>query len=241
MNGLSKRFGGVQALQDVTFAIESRTCTAVIGPNGAGKSTLIDVISGLQTHYEGEVEVLLEHPRRTGLMHLACKGLSRTFQDVRVVRQVSVKENVLLAESCPRQEHSYMALFSRAELMSERSKQLLNEFELDGRLAEDAGKLSYGQQKLLTLACALARNPRLLLLDEPLTGVNPILRHRALSVIQSWSSNGGTVLFIEHDLDAVRALAQRVLVLAAGKLIYEGNPDSLSQSDEVKRAYLGTK
>jgi ABC-type branched-subunit amino acid transport system ATPase component len=241
--GLTKTFDGVQALDEVRLDFPSEEITAIIGPNGAGKTTLLNVLTGFLRPdggrcFLGEREITHLPPHR-----IARFGVVRTFQDLRLILQVSVLDNVLLA--CPRQrgEHLLAALLrfgvaAEEARNREEAMQLLRFVGLEEKANELAGELSYGQQKLLTLACCLATEARILLLDEPVAGVHPEMASRILDLLRQLHEEGKHVVFIEHDIAAVRQAADLVIVMDEGKIIAQGQPSEVLEKPEIMEAYL---
>jgi ABC-type branched-subunit amino acid transport system ATPase component len=242
--GLRKAFGGVRALDGVDLDLEGGCLYAVIGPNGAGKSTLLDVLSGFLAPDEGRV--FLEGRAITGLPphRIARLGLARTFQHLRVFRELTALENVLLARPRRRRETILSALFSLGAAGEETGHrrvagELLDFVGLAGKASEPAGRLSYGQQKLLNLACCLSLEPRILLLDEPVAGVHPEMIAKILDLLRQIRDQERLVVFVEHDVGAVRRSADRVLVLDQGRVLLQGAPFEVLDQAELLEAYLG--
>ena len=240
---LRKVFDGVVAVDDVSFSIEAKTITAIIGPNGAGKTTLFNLITGFISPDEGVISLTGSALNGTASHRISRMGIGRTFQDLRLLRQVSVEENLLLA--CPNQKGEIFlpALVSRAVRAEEAFNILAVREQLDfvglsAMAGELAGNLSYGQQKLLSLACCLAMKGDLLLLDEPVSGVNPEMAARILNLLGQLKEQGKTVVFIEHDIDAVRSAAGRVIVMDQGKVIAAGLTEAVLSKKEIVEAYL---
>lgn len=240
---LRKVFDGTVAVDNISFAIEERAITAIIGPNGAGKTTLFNLITGFLLPDQGEVSLQGKCLNGTPPYKIAQRGISRTFQDLRLLRQVSVRDNLLLA--CPKQrgEVFWHALFS-AEVAAEEAFNILaleGLFDLVGLGAianEPAGNLSYGQQKLLSLACCLATGGEILLLDEPVSGVHPDMAAQIVDKLVKLKDQGKTIVFIEHDIEAVRKVAEHVLVMDHGKIIASGPKDEVLSKAEIVEAYL---
>ncbi|MBU1948533.1 MAG: ABC transporter ATP-binding protein [Candidatus Eisenbacteria bacterium] len=239
-----KAFDGTQALDSVTLSFPPSGITAIIGPNGAGKTTLLNCLTGFLRpdsghHYIGETETTNMAPHR-----IARLGVARTFQDLRLISFVSVIDNVLTARPNQKGEGFLPALIrygvEKEEVENrERSMQLLQFVGLKEKAEDIAGALSYGQQKLLTLAVCLATEARILLLDEPVAGVARQMIDQILDRLQVLREQGKAIVFIEHDIEAVRQVADHIIVMDDGKVIVEGGPREVLERPEIMEAYLG--
>jgi branched-chain amino acid transport system ATP-binding protein len=237
--GLSKRFGGLAAVSDVSLEIPKGARHALIGPNGAGKTTLINLLTGVLEPTAGDV--FLGGERITALpQHLRVKkGLTRTFQINTLFAGLTVLESVVLAilerkglaARWIRPVSSY-----RAEI--DEAMELLATFKLDRDAQRRTAELAYGRQRLVEIALALATRPKILLLDEPAAGIPSAESVEVLGVVAALPADV-TVLFIEHDMGLVFRFAERITVLVAGRVLIEGTPDEIARDDEVKAVYLG--
>ena len=246
VEGVEKHFGGVKAVDGATFAVEARSITALIGPNGAGKSSLFNVVSGFERADRGAVRLEGRSIHRLAPHAIARRGLVRTFQLTKTLSVMSVLDNMLLAapgHPGERMVGSFVRPFAsrrREREARERALALLDTFALADKRDDYAATLSGGQRKLLELARALMLDPRIVLLDEPLAGVNRTLGRRLLEHIEELRElDGTTFLFVEHDMEVVMRHADRVIVMAEGRVIAEGAPESVRTDEAVIEAYLG--
>ena len=233
---LTKRFGGVTAVDDCSFAVEPGTITALIGPNGSGKTTVFNVITGYLRADSGAVSFAGRHVPRPDPAKLYRSGLSRTFQQARVFPELCVLENLIVAGG-----HSWRALFGprRGRADVAKATGLLAEFGLAEHAELPAKELSYGQRKLLEFASVLMSEPRLILLDEPTAGVNPVMVETMEAHIRDRHARGITFLVVEHDMNLVMRLCDPVIVLDRGTRIACGPPDAVRAYPAVLDAYLG--
>lgn len=245
VDGLVKRFGGLTAVDEASFAVERGSITGLIGPNGAGKSTLFDCITGLLQPDAGVVrfdgEEIQGHPPN----RIAQRGLGRTFQTPRIFRGMRVRENLAFAARNQTGELPLSTLFRAGTVRSEeadvdtRVDDLLSFLELDHLGDEYASGLSGGQRKLLGLGRVLMLDPDLVLLDEPMAGVNPSLTDTLLDRLHALNDRGRTVLLIEHDMDLIMDHCDRVVVLHNGRTLASGAPSIVQADERVVEAYLG--
>ena len=242
-----KLFGGIHAVDGATFEVTEGSITALIGPNGAGKTTLFNVITGFYRGDRGEVSFRRKPIFRRPPHAIARLGMVRTFQITKALARMPVIDNMMLAApDQPGEKLRNVVLRPAASRRRERevhaqAMELLGLFNLDQLAGEYAGTLSGGQRKLLELARALMASPQMLLLDEPMAGINPVLGRRLLDHMQRLRQDMGmTFLFIEHDMDVVMKHSDRVIVMAEGRVIAEGVPEQVRRDQRVIDAYLGS-
>jgi branched-chain amino acid transport system ATP-binding protein len=246
VTGITKRFGGVEALAGCTLSVREGSITGLIGPNGAGKTTLFNVISGLTPADGGEIR--LGDDRLDGLSAhaIARRGVARTFQIPRPLARMTVLENMLVyaqaqpGEKLARVFVSPTRVATAEARLRERAHAILESVELVSLAGERAETLSGGQKKLLELARALMSEPRIILLDEPGAGVNPTLMRSLVEAIRALRAAGRTFLLIEHDMDLVTELCDPVIVMAQGRTLVEGPFAEVRRDPRVVEAYLGT-
>jgi len=248
VKNLHKEFGGITAVDDVTFSVEEGSLTGLIGPNGAGKSTTFNCITGVHTPDGGSVhfrsdEITGETPHR-----IAQRGLVRTFQIARELEEMTVLENLMLAPGGQSGESITRAVTPGLRGNVKREEAALRDdawetlefFEIDHLAEERAGNLSGGQRKLLELARGLMTDPDMMLLDEPFAGVNPTLEEKLLERIHELREQEGlTFLLVEHDIDLIMENCEHVIVMHQGRVLDEGPPEQIRENEEVIEAYLG--
>lgn len=236
---VTKSFGGIIAVYRVSLSVEAGEIRAIIGPNGAGKTTLFNLLTGKFPSDSGRILFKGEDISRRKPSWLCKKGLARSFQINSLFPRFSVFENVQLA-LISQQGKSFNLFSTSAVLMREKTTEILHSMGLAEQATRLVGALPHGYQRQLEIAIALATDPELLLLDEPTAGLAPGERIRMIEQIRSLIQKKGlTLLFIEHDIDVVFAIAEKITVMNQGRIIYEGTPSETRQSEEVKRVYLG--
>ncbi len=242
---LAKSFGGIKAVNNARLEVNRGSITGLIGPNGAGKTTLFNLLSNFIKPDRGKI--LFDHqPIHNLPCHkIATLGFIRTFQVARVLSRLSVLDNMLLATPNQTGENFFQVWFQQAKLRAEerenkqRAMDILESVGLAAKAHDYAGALSGGQRKLLEMARTLMTNPKLILLDEPAAGVNPTLINQICEHIVSWNQQGISFLVIEHNMDVIMSLCDRVWVLAEGTNLADGTPEEIQQNKLVLEAYLG--
>ena len=243
-DNVTRSFGGLKAVDVEHFEIQRGKITALIGPNGAGKTTFFNLLTGFDKPDTGEWTFKGDSLSGTPSYKVARKGMVRTFQLTKVLSRLTVIENMRLGATGQRGESIFAGMFKvlwadqEAE-NTDRAMDLLGRFKLDAKKDDFAGSLSGGQRKLLEMARALMVDPELIMLDEPMAGVNPALKQSLLGHVKSLRDEGRTVLFVEHDMDMVRDISDWVVVMGQGTILAEGPPDSVMADPRVIDAYLG--
>ena len=246
VKNLTKNFGGLTAVGDVTMHLDKGELVGLIGPNGAGKTTLFNLLTGVYEPSEGSVSLdgILLNSKKP--YKIASFGLSRTFQNIRLFKDMTVLENVLVGMANQNNPHllaSFLRLpkfYSSEEKLHQKAMKLLAIFDLDGDAETLAKNLPYGQQRRLEIVRALATEPKILFLDEPAAGMNPQETAELTAHIRQIQKDFGiTIILIEHDMSLVMDVTERIYVLEYGRLIAEGTPDEIKNNKRVIEAYLG--
>ncbi len=239
---LSKSFGGVAAMSDVSLEFPKGSLTAVIGPNGAGKTTFFNLITGALKPDKGRI--LLEGENIAGLStpEIVRRGIGRAFQIASIFPTLTVREAMLAAVNAHRQQHAGLMGRFPIAAAEDRAEEVMEMVGLSAKSGMVSRYLSHGDQKLLDIALALVLEPRVLLLDEPTAGMGPEERWQMIDTVHRlWAREKMTLVFIEHDMDIVFKIAQSIRVLSYGKVLAQGTPEEIRQHPAVIEAYLGTE
>lgn len=245
VQGLTKHFGGVAAVRDVEFAVPEGTIFALIGPNGAGKTTVFNLITGMLQPDGGSISFLGHPMKNLKPYQVAAAGITRTFQNLQLFGGMTVLENVMTGAYLKGGTGFIRSLLrmpgknAEDKLVSGQALALLDEVGLAGAADLPAAALPFGQQRLLEIARALAAGPRLVLLDEPAAGLNSAETKNLAEFLKKLKQNGLTMVLVEHDMETVMEVADRILVLNFGMGVSEGTPAEIQADPEVIRAYLG--
>lgn len=245
VNNLKKSFGGLKAVDVQDLSFKEGELTSIIGPNGAGKTTFFDLISGFQNADSGSIFLKDKDISNAQPYKIARMGMVRTFQLTKVFDRMTVMENLLFSGSNIKNDsflRSFIKLNSQKLYESnlrEKANEIMNDLNIGHMANSYARELSGGQKKLLELARSIINEPEILLLDEPLAGVNPKLAEDILSLITKLSDSGITIIMVEHNIEAVMKISERIVVLAEGSLIADGIPNEIRTDNNVIEAYLG--
>ena len=245
VKNLKKSFGGLKAVDVQELSFKEGELTSIIGPNGAGKTTFFDLISGFQNADSGDILLNENNISNSQPYKIARMGMVRTFQLTKVFDRMTVLENLLFSGSEVNNDSFLRSILklnsqkSYEKSLKEKAIEIMKDLNI-GHMADSyARELSGGQKKLLELARAIINKPEILLLDEPLAGVNPKLAEDILTLIKKLSENGITIIMVEHNIEAVMKISERIIVLAEGSLIADGNPNQIRNDKNVIEAYLG--
>ncbi|MEI6867920.1 MAG: ABC transporter ATP-binding protein [Actinomycetes bacterium] len=237
VNALTKKFGGITAVNNCSFEVQEGSITALIGPNGSGKTTAFNIITGYLKADSGSITFQGKQISEPNPASLYRSGLSRTFQQARIFPEITVLENLIVASG-----YSWRGLFGARTTKADRVRagEMLEEFKLSALADFYASELSYGQRKLLEFASVLMSAPKLVLLDEPTAGVNPVMIETMERHIRARHAAGVTFLIVEHDMQLVMRLCDPVIVLDRGAMIARGTPPEVQANPQVLDAYLGS-
>ena len=247
VTNLKKSFGGLKAVDVQSLSLNTNELTSIIGPNGAGKTTFFDLISGFQDIDEGKVYLNEKNITRSQPYSIARLGMIRTFQLTKVFDRMTVLENMMFSASTINNDSfikSLIRLPSQKTIeknIKEKSFEIMKDLNIDHMANSYARELSGGQKKLLELGRSIINDPGILLLDEPLAGVNPKLAEEILQIILNLSEKGISILMVEHNIEAVMKISQRVIVLAEGMVIADDTPENVRTDEKVIEAYLGSE
>jgi branched-chain amino acid transport system ATP-binding protein len=242
LDGVSRHFGTLKAVDGVTFDMAAGELRAVIGPNGAGKTTFFNLISGLLPPTAGEVWFDGQNITREPVVHRVARGIVRTFQITEILPDLSVRENLRIGvETAARLNARPWVSRATRRALDERVAELIRIVDLAGKESRVVGELAHGDQRVVEVAMALSLKPRLLLLDEPTAGMGDAESEHMIGLISRLHAEQGvSILFIEHDMDMVFGIAKRITVLDQGRVLADGAPDAIAADPKVRAAYLGT-
>ena len=247
VKNLKKSFGGIKAVDVESLNLNGNELTSIIGPNGAGKTTFFDLISGFQTSDEGKVYLNNKNITKSQPYAIARLGMIRTFQLTKVFDRMTVLENMMFSASTVNNDSFLKSLAklpsqkTTEKKIRDKSFEIMKELNIDHMANSYAREMSGGQKKLLELGRSIINNPSILLLDEPLAGVNPKLAEEILQIILNLAGKGISILMVEHNIEAVMKISERVIVLAEGKVIADSTPENIRTDEKVIEAYLGSE
>ena len=247
VTNLKKSFGGIKAVDVESLNLNRNELTSIIGPNGAGKTTFFDLISGFQDSDEGKVYLNNKNISKSQPYAIARLGMIRTFQLTKVFDRMTVLENMMFSASTVNNDSFLKSLAklpsqkTTEKKIRDKSFEIMKELNIDHMANSYAREMSGGQKKLLELGRSIINNPSVLLLDEPLAGVNPKLAEEILQIILNLAGKGISILMVEHNIEAVMKISERVIVLAEGKVIADSTPENIRTDQNVIEAYLGSE
>jgi len=247
VTNLKKSFGGIKAVDVESLNLNRNELTSIIGPNGAGKTTFFDLISGFQDSDEGKVYLNNKNITKSQPYAIARLGMIRTFQLTKVFDRMTVLENMMFSASTVYNDSFLKSLVklpsqkTTEKKIRDKSFEIMKELNIDHMANSYAREMSGGQKKLLELGRSIINNPNILLLDEPLAGVNPKLAEEILQIIVNLAGKGISILMVEHNIEAVMKISERVIVLAEGKVIADSTPENIRSDEKVIEAYLGSE
>ncbi len=247
VTNLKKSFGGIKAVDIESLNLNRNELTSIIGPNGAGKTTFFDLISGFQDSDEGKVYLNNKNISKSQPYAIARLGMIRTFQLTKVFDRMTVLENMMFSASTVNNDSFLKSLAklpsqkTTEKKIRDKSFEIMKELNIDHMANSYAREMSGGQKKLLELGRSIINNPSVLLLDEPLAGVNPKLAEEILQIILNLAGKGISILMVEHNIEAVMKISERVIVLAEGKVIADSTPENIRTDQKVIEAYLGSE
>ena len=247
VTNLKKSFGGIKAVDVESLNLNRNELTSIIGPNGAGKTTFFDLISGFQDSDEGKVYLNNKNISKSQPYAIARLGMIRTFQLTKVFDRMTVLENMMFSASTVNNDSFLKSLTklpsqkTTEKKIRDKSFEIMKELNIDHMANSYAREMSGGQKKLLELGRSIINNPSVLLLDEPLAGVNPKLAEEILQIIVNLAGKGISILMVEHNIEAVMKISERVIVLAEGKVIADSTPENIRTDEKVIEAYLGSE
>ena len=247
VTNLKKSFGGIKAVDVESLNLNRNELTSIIGPNGAGKTTFFDLISGFQDSDEGKVYLNNKNISKSQPYAIARLGMIRTFQLTKVFDRMTVLENMMFSASTVNNDSFLKSLAklpsqkTTEKKIRDKSFEIMKELNIDHMANYYAREMSGGQKKLLELGRSIINNPNILLLDEPLAGVNPKLAEEILQIIVNLAGKGISILMVEHNIEAVMKISERVIVLAEGKVIADSTPENIRTDEKVIEAYLGSE